>query len=106
MLDVFRWSIEDVAETLKNIDGAADEFLMWFSDFAEEKERRMVHDQRGINAPEYTLWALLHDRATVSRAGFDILFDQAGLFGTGNGGSWKLSPNVKVGSCGLSFCYW
>ena len=51
---------------------------MWFSDFAEEKERRMVHDQRGINAPEYTLWALLHDRATVSRAGFDILFDQAG----------------------------
>lgn len=76
--NVFRWSIEDVAETLKNIDGAADEFLMWFSDFAEEKERRMVHDQRGINAPEYTLWALLHDRATVSRAGFDILFDQAG----------------------------
>ena len=44
---MFRWSIEDVAETLKNIDGAADEFLMWFSDFAEEKERRMVHDQRG-----------------------------------------------------------
>lgn len=74
----FDGAIEDVAETLKNIDGAADEFLMWFSDFAEEKERRMVHDQRGINAPEYTLWALLHDRATVSRAGFDILFDQAG----------------------------
>lgn len=44
----------------------------------KDGEIDMVHDQRGINAPEYTLWALLHDRATVSRAGFDILFDQAG----------------------------
>lgn len=76
--NVFQWSTEDVAETLKKIHGAAEEFLRWFSAFAEEKEQHMVHDQRGINAPEYTLWALLHDRATVSRAGFHILFDQAG----------------------------
>lgn len=76
--NVFQWSTEDVAETLKKIHGATEEFLIWFSAFAKEKEQHMVHDQRGINAPEYTLWALLHDRATVSRAGFHILFDQAG----------------------------
>ena len=75
---VFRWSIKDVAETLKNADGAAEEFLMWFSACAEEKERNMKHDPNGINAPEYKLWALLHDRATASRAGFHFLFDQAG----------------------------
>ncbi|QQR05576.1 VPA1262 family protein [Flavonifractor plautii] len=76
--NVFQWSIEDVAETLKNMDGAAEEFLMWFSACAEEKERNMKHDQNGINAPEYKLWALLHDRATASRAGLHFLFDQAG----------------------------
>lgn len=76
--NVFQWSTEDVAETLKKIHGAAEEFLIWFSAFAEEKERRMVHDQNGINGPEYKLWTLLHDRATASRAGFHFLFDQAG----------------------------
>ena len=65
---VFQWSTKDVAE----------EFLMWFFACAEEKERNMKHDQNGINAPEYKLWALLHDRATASRAGFHFLFDQAG----------------------------
>lgn len=75
---VFRWSTEDVAETLKKIHGAAEEFLIWFSAFAEEKERHVVHDQNGINGPEYKLWTLLHDRATASRAGFHFLFDQAG----------------------------
>lgn len=76
--NVFQWSIEDVAETLKNMDGVAEEFIMWFSACAEEKERNMKHDQNGINAPEYKLWALLHDRATASRAGLHFLFDQAG----------------------------
>ena len=76
--NVFQWSIEDVAETLKNINGAAETFLMWFSICAEEKERNMVHDQNGINDPEYKLWALLHGRATASRAGVHFLFDQAG----------------------------
>lgn len=75
---VFQWSTKDVAETLKNTDGVAEEFLMWFFACAEEKERNMKHDQNGINAPEYKLWALLHDRATASRAGFHFLFDQAG----------------------------
>ena len=75
---VFQWSTKDVAETLKNTDGVAEEFLMWFFACAEEKERNMKHDQNGINAPEYKLWALLHDRATASRVGFHFLFDQAG----------------------------
>lgn len=76
--NVFQWSIEDVAETLKNMDGAAEEFLMWFSACAEEKERNMKHDQNGINAREYQLWALLHNRATASRSGSHFLFDHAG----------------------------
>ena len=76
--NVFQWSIEDVAETLKNMDGAAEEFLMWFSACAEEKERNMKHDQTGINAREYQLWALLHNRATASRSGSHFLFDHAG----------------------------
>lgn len=75
---MFQWSIEDVAETLKNMDGAAEEFLMWFSACAEEKERNMKHDQNGINAREYQLWALLHNRATASRSGSHFLFDHAG----------------------------
>ena len=75
---VFQWSTEDVAEALKKNYGAAEEFLIWFSAFAEEKEQRMVHDRNGINDPEYTLWALLHDRATTSAASFHFLFDQAG----------------------------
>lgn len=61
---------------------------MWFSDFAEEKERRMVHDQRGINAPEYTLWALLHDRATVSRAGLIFYSIRQDIFGIGKTGGF------------------
>ena len=75
---VFQWSIKDVAETLNNTGGVAEEFLMWFSACAEEKERNMAHDQNGIHDPEYKLWALLHDRATASRAGVHFLFDQAG----------------------------
>lgn len=76
--NMFQWSIENVAETLKKIHGAVEEFLTWFSAFAKEKEQRMVHDQNGINSPEYTLWALLHDQATASVTGFQFLFDQAG----------------------------
>lgn len=76
--NVFQWLVEDVAETLKNMDGAAEEFLMWFSACAEEKERNMKHDQNGINAREYQLWALLHNRATASRSGSHFLFDHAG----------------------------
>ena len=75
---VFQWSIKDVAETLNNTGGVAEEFLMWFSACAEEKERNMAHDHNGIHDPEYKLWALLHDRATASRAGVHFLFDQAG----------------------------
>lgn len=75
---VFPWSTEDVAQTLKTINGATETFLTWFSAFAREKEQHLTHDQNGINDPEYILWALLHDRAKASRAGFHILFDDAG----------------------------
>lgn len=76
--NMFQWSTENVAETLKKVPETAEEFLIGFSAFAKEKEQHMVHDQNGINSSEYTLWALLHDQATASVTGFQFLFDQAG----------------------------
>ena len=84
---VFQWSTKDVAETLKNTDGVAEEFLMWFFACAEEKERNMKHDQNGINAPEYKPYKIRANqygilfvkpyfslRISGSQGDFEILF--------------------------------
>lgn len=76
--NTFQWSNKDVAGELKKLDGSVTEFITWFSSYANEKEQNIKHDQNGINSPEYKLWALLHTRAEANKAGFHLLFDQAG----------------------------
>jgi hypothetical protein len=74
----YPWSARDLAETIQKIDGAADAFLTKFPAIAREKEKFIRHDRKGVNSPEYMLWALLSGHAKPSRQGFHLVFEQSG----------------------------
>lgn len=72
------WPPSSVAQAIKEAKGAADLFLNSFPVLAKEREKRQNHLARGIDSEEYSLWALLNEKARPSRQGFHLVLQQAG----------------------------
>lgn len=72
------WSPCELADVVRKVEGAADEFRNVFVVLAREVESARNHEVKGLNSPEYRLWALLNGTAQPSHQGFPMLFQEAG----------------------------
>ncbi|MCC8125926.1 MAG: hypothetical protein LIO92_00790 [Clostridiales bacterium] len=70
----------DMLDAIRGTEGGEELFLAGFIPAAREEETRQKreHRGRGLEDPEYMIWALLQGRAKPDRQGFSRLFESAG----------------------------
>lgn len=72
------WDVRNLAEELRHVECAQNEFLTAFPTLASQVEKKQKHLEKGIDSQEYTVWSLLSGHSQPDTQGFHKLLDHAG----------------------------